>query len=431
MTHPRLGLALGLALAATGAHAAEVAPEARRLLDDVARAYKALPSYADQGVVTLAYETKPGMPPTVQATPARAAIARPNRLAIDAGVVRVVSDGKTVRTIVPPFRTYRDVPATARLGLNDVSDGPLGAVQFSGPQGRAFHVVLALLLAEDPTRSMVEDARSIRVTRDDKRDGLARHRLDYEPQVGPTLTLWVDPATSLLDRIDVDLATKDPAVPAVPNSPLTIRSLAWTSGPVETKSVPDSAFALVKPEGFSEIAGLAKDVSRAKAENDLVGKAAPDFTIEVLDGPGKTRRVKGADLKGKVVLLDFWATWCGPCMKELPDIGAMVADYANAKKPVVVVALSIDEADDGDPEAVRALVEKTLKEKELNLQVPPVGRVALDPSSSTARAFKVSAIPQLVVIDAKGVVRHVHIGVTGRDALAGEVDALVAEAAKP
>jgi thiol-disulfide isomerase/thioredoxin len=431
MTHPRLALAFVMLLGASAAPAADVTPEARRLLDDMARSYKALPSYADKGEVTLTYDAKVGQPAAKQTVPSRVALARPNRVAIDAGIVRIISDGKTLRTITPPFSMYRDVPATAKLGINDFADGPLGAVQFSGPQGQPLSIVLSFLLADDPVKSLVDDALSIKATLGVKRDDSTRNQLVYEPQVGPTLTLWVDPATNLLDRIDVALKGKDGSEPLIPNSPVAIESLVWTSGPVETKAVPDSAFALVKPEGFAEIAKLEKDVAKKKAEHELIDKPAPDVTFNILDGPGKIRRVKKADLVGNVVLLDFWATWCGPCMSEMPDIQKLIADFAAAKKPVVVIAVNLDQLDDADPDEIRTLIEKTLKEKSLDLQVAPVGKIAVDSSQTVARAYKVSAIPQLVIIDAEGVVRHVHIGVTAKDTLIEEIDALIPPSKKP
>ncbi len=217
----------------------------------------------------------------------------------------------------------------------------------------------------------------------------------------------------------------------MPNSTLSVESLSWSAGAIATKDVPDVTFSAVRPDGYSEIAKLEKDVARKKAEHELVGQEAPDFRLNVLDGPGKTKRVAKADLAGKVVLLDFWATWCGPCMAEMPDIVKLIDGYAKAGKPVVVVAVSTDEADDGDVDDVRAKVEKTLKAKELDLQATPVGRIALDPSLTIARAYKAEAIPQLVLIDAKGVVRHVHIGVTERDTLTEEIDGLLGEMAKP
>ena len=432
MTSPRLGLALTfLAASAIPARAADVTPEARKLLDDVAKTYKALPAYADKGEVTLAYQAKPGQPPVKQSTPASVALVRPNKVAIDAGIVRIVSDGKVLRTITPPFKMYRDVPAVPKLTLAEFADGPLGSVERGSPQGIPLHLVLDFLLADDPIKSLVDDARSIKAELGSRRDGQPRDKILYEPQVGPTLTLWIDPTTKLIDRVDVDVKGGEASASLVPNSTLAVESLSWSAGAIATKDVPDGRFSMVRPEGFAEIAKLEKDVARKKAEHELVGQEAPDFRLNVLDGPGKTKRVAKADLAGKVVLLDFWATWCGPCMAEMPDIAKLIDGYAKAGKPVVVVAVSIDQADEGDIDDVRAKVEKTLKAKELDLQVGGVGRIALDPSLTIARAYKAEAIPQLVLIDAKGIVRHVHIGVTERGTLTGEIDGLLDEMAKP
>ncbi|RUL68652.1 peroxiredoxin family protein [Dyella choica] len=74
--------------------------------------------------------------------------------------------------------------------------------------------------------------------------------------------------------------------------------------------------------------------------NDLVvGKPAPPITLSTLDG----KHIALGDLRGKVVILTFWATWCGPCQQELP----LLSQYAreHAKDGLVVLGFSLDDAD--------------------------------------------------------------------------------------
>ncbi len=77
----------------------------------------------------------------------------------------------------------------------------------------------------------------------------------------------------------------------------------------------------------------------AKLEHPSDGALPPDYTFH--DGAGKA--VKIADLKGKVLVVNLWATWCGPCKIEMPQLARLQAEYAG--KPVQVVAISIDKAE--------------------------------------------------------------------------------------
>jgi thiol-disulfide isomerase/thioredoxin len=76
-----------------------------------------------------------------------------------------------------------------------------------------------------------------------------------------------------------------------------------------------------------------------KLEHPADGQPGPDFAF--VDAGGKT--LKAADFKGKVVVLNLWATWCGPCKIEMPTLARLQAEYAG--KPVQVVAVSIDKPD--------------------------------------------------------------------------------------
>ena len=150
---------------------------------------------------------------------------------------------------------------------------------------------------------------------------------------------------------------------------------------------------------------LTVDQARAAAEN-LVGQDAPDFTLPNLAG-GETTL---SDYTGQVVVLDFWATWCPPCVAALPHL----AELAARKGGPVVLAVNVGET----PDQVGAFLET----HDLNLNVP------LDADASAAEKYFVTGIPQTVVVGPDGVVRKVLFGF-GPDTPA-ELDAAVADAAR-
>lgn len=116
-------------------------------------------------------------------------------------------------------------------------------------------------------------------------------------------------------------------------------------------------------------------------------KPAPDFTVS--DG---TSTVHLADYRGKVVLLNFWATWCGPCVVELPSLLQLHHDQPN----LVILAVSIDE----DPDAYARFISR----RHVDLIT------VRDPSQSAAKLFHTDMWPETYVIDRKGVIRSKYIG---------------------
>ncbi|MCB9136642.1 MAG: redoxin domain-containing protein [Anaerolineales bacterium] len=126
------------------------------------------------------------------------------------------------------------------------------------------------------------------------------------------------------------------------------------------------------------------------------GKPAPDFTLENLDG----EQVSLADLRGKVVLLNFWATWCGPCRIEMPTLQSRHEKYP---EQLALIAIDFDEP----KENVAAFV------KELGLTFP----VLLDPGANIQDAYRVRGYPTSVFLDQEGVVQFVHIGIMSEEQL--------------
>ena len=137
---------------------------------------------------------------------------------------------------------------------------------------------------------------------------------------------------------------------------------------------------------------------------------APELKAHDLKGASKSL----ADYRGKVVLLNFWATWCPPCQREMPSLERLRTRMAG--RPLEIVAISSAET----PEEVGAFLSR------MKLGFP----VLLDTDSSNTRRWKVFALPTTFVLDAEGRVRHVLTGPTEWDE--GEALAVVeALLAKP
>ena len=114
-----------------------------------------------------------------------------------------------------------------------------------------------------------------------------------------------------------------------------------------------------------------------------------------------------ADLKGHVSVLDFWATWCGPCVESLPHIDKINSDYAD--KGLKVYAVNLQET--------KPQVQKFLMSQKLTLPV------LLDSDGATAKNYMANAIPETVIIGKDGVVKKVIIGFGGGDPVREAVDA--------
>jgi peroxiredoxin len=121
-----------------------------------------------------------------------------------------------------------------------------------------------------------------------------------------------------------------------------------------------------------------------------VGAAAPDFTLRTLNGPN----MRLQEQRGKVVLVNFWATWCGPCRKEMPHLNRLSDKYKSAG--LVMMGVNVD--DD-----VRKAAEVAGK---LAVSFP----VLLDTDKAVSKLYDLNAMPSTMVIDRSGRVRYLHRG---------------------
>ncbi len=160
--------------------------------------------------------------------------------------------------------------------------------------------------------------------------------------------------------------------------------------------------AILKSRVTSEPAGNTQNGAVELA----IGATLPDFELNTLDG----KKLHASELKGKVLLVNFWATWCEACMVEMPSIVALHQRFKD--KGLEVVAINVDE----NPESV---VPKTAQELKLDF---PVYR---DPESSLADLFDVHAIPLTVIMDHNRKVLLIETG--ERDWNGSEVHKLVGD----
>jgi len=120
------------------------------------------------------------------------------------------------------------------------------------------------------------------------------------------------------------------------------------------------------------------------------------------------------DVQGRILVVDFWASWCAPCKASFPALGKVATDYA--ARNVVLVGVSVDES----PAAYAAFMKKF---------APPFPALH-DASQSLVRAVQVPTMPTTYIIDRQGRVRAIHTGYHGEASdkrLRAELDALLAE----
>ncbi len=130
-----------------------------------------------------------------------------------------------------------------------------------------------------------------------------------------------------------------------------------------------------------------------------VGDVAPDFTAETIDG----QTIKLSDFRGKTVLLDFWATWCSPCVAEMPNIKQALDKFGSCGD-LVVIGISLDQ----DPTTVKQFI----KRKEI-----PWPQICKGPAEENpiAKKYNVSGIPATFLIDPQGKVAAKDIQSTALD----------------
>lgn len=162
---------------------------------------------------------------------------------------------------------------------------------------------------------------------------------------------------------------------------------------------------------FSRASGSSHAESKSDGKAEAARKPAPDFTLKDADG----KPVKLSDYKGKVVLLNFWATWCGPCKIEIPWFMEFEQQYKD--KNFAVLGVSLDE-DGWDA------VKPYIAEKKINYRVV-VG------TEQVAQLYgDVDSLPTTFMIDREGRIAAEHVGLVSKNDYIHDIDNLLGTATR-
>ncbi|MEO8525676.1 MAG: TlpA disulfide reductase family protein [Caldimonas sp.] len=118
--------------------------------------------------------------------------------------------------------------------------------------------------------------------------------------------------------------------------------------------------------------------------------AAPDFTLRTMSGPN----LRLAEQRGRVVMVNFWATWCGPCRQEMPQLDRLYQKYKSSG--FVLLGVNVDD--------------DVLKAADVAGKLGVTFPVLLDTDKAVSRLYDLSTMPSTVLIDRDGKVRYVHRG---------------------
>lgn len=143
---------------------------------------------------------------------------------------------------------------------------------------------------------------------------------------------------------------------------------------------------------FASRVPVAATTGGAPPPSPREGFSAPDFTLETLDG----RQMTLSDLRGQVVLVNFWASWCPPCRAEMPAIERVYRSY----KDLGLEVLAVNTTNQDDVAAAAAFVQ------ELGLSFP----IPLDHTGAVSASYNLRGLPSSYFIDEQGVIRSVVVG---------------------
>ncbi|QEG34112.1 redoxin domain-containing protein [Bythopirellula goksoeyrii] len=321
-------------------------------------------------------------------------IEKPDRwsIALESGIMggSTFSDGSELTTYAPMLQKYSIEPLTAEWVPEGISGTGQGFMTL-GAGGLA-----KVFMGEGLKNWMLEGVKNSEFVENQVIDGTTCRVAKFEQENGTQWELAVEIGPSpLVRRFTMHPDFSDPSYQnmGLPKDMKATLTLDFTDWKTDVKFGNDD-FAFTPPPEAEQVDSLFSQLGGRPQVHPLVGEQAPAFSATDLNG----EKVQLDQFAGEdVVILDFWATWCGPCVDALPIISKVARDFK--EKHVTFYAVNVGES----PERIQEFLTSE------NLDVP----VLLDQETTLASLYQASGIPQTVIIDKEGRVQVVHVGFGG------------------
>lgn len=360
---------------------------ADEVLQRMVAAYHEAQSYQDNARVRLHFKKQGNGPDNVvdQNWDYSVAFARPNKLRLHVYQSVVICDGRKLHAVLNLDEVRGQIfeaSAPEKLTQQNIFDAdPLLSQVLSQGGAAGPPLVLPLLLEEAALEPVLEGAEKPAFLPPEKADGQSCYRVEVKRPDG-RLVFWIDEKNFTLRRIDYPTDEFRKGVEEKEGSVSELVLSVEFAGAKLNAQIEPAAFAFEVPQG----GGI---VRQFMVPPPLLGQRLGEFKFRSLNG----EEITGDSLAGKVAVLDFWATWCEPCLKSLPNLQRVAQRFANNDK-VVFLAVSVDN-DEVTDEAVHE------KFATANLTLP----LARDPNMAARDTFAVESLPTMVILDANGVVQ--------------------------
>ncbi|MFN8009288.1 MAG: redoxin domain-containing protein [Terriglobia bacterium] len=363
-----------------------IQPEAAELFNKVSRTYKDLKEFEYELVIKSSMNS--GETSKNSQTLFSVAAHRPDKIKMilrnAAGEIQYFRNGETTTTYLPRLRQYLRKPIENTNGSKADEPEP-GPFDFASAVNEVLSQFETIGEGVDRARIVGEEALLL--------EGQPNDCFVLEIEIANPLegakatikrTYWIGKTRFLV----LKSVSESHFVPSSGENVVHVRTEKTFSSFKTEGPIPDANFNFSPPPGTSEVSEFIEPPRHAEG---LVGGEAPDFTLKTVKG--ESFQLKR--LRGKVVLLSFWATWCGPCRMEMPVLDKLSQQYHS--KGLLIFGIN-----DEDRETIQDYLQEN------GYRFPTL----IDESQEVAILYRIRAIPTMVVIDREGKLVSYHQGLS-------------------